>query len=147
LDVVVDSSAVLVALTAAQPDQQLASRLGGARELHAPQLLDIEVLHVLRSMVVRGQLQETRADQARVDLAALRVRGHPLEPLLDRTWDLRDLCDPSDAVFIVLAEALEVPLVTCDPRVARLQGHTAQVEFYGASLVGDEELETGEARQ
>ena len=127
---VVDSSAVIAVLAADKPDHALVERLSCAHELHAPQLLDIEVLHVLRRLVATGHLNARRAQQVREDFAALRVRRYPHEPLADRIWELRDTLTPSDAAFVVLAETLEVLFVTCDPRLASAQGHGAEVEFF-----------------
>jgi predicted nucleic acid-binding protein len=128
---VIDSSALLAALTADRRDDSLVSRLGSVPELYAPQLLDIELLHVLRRLVATGTLSANRAQRMREDFSALRVRRYPHEPLLDRVWELRGALTPSDAVFVVLAEALEVPLVTCDPHLATPAGHAAQVEVFG----------------
>lgn len=128
--VVIDSSALMAALAGAPRDEGLARRLGGTTELYAPQLLDIELLHVLRGLVATGRLSSTRAQQLREDFAALRVRRYPHEPLNDRVWELRDILTPSDAAFVVLAEALEVPLVTCDPHFTSVTGHSAQVELF-----------------
>jgi predicted nucleic acid-binding protein len=45
-------------------------------------------------------------------------------------WELRDNVMAYDAAFLVLAEALDVPLVTCDARIARAPRHRASVEVY-----------------
>jgi predicted nucleic acid-binding protein len=129
---VIDSSALLAALAADHRDTRLTSRLGSVPELHAPQLLDIELLHVLRRLVKTGALSNKRAQQTREDFAALRVRRYPHEPFLDRVWELRASLTPSDAIFLVLAETLEVPLVTCDPQLAIAAGHAAQIEVFGS---------------
>jgi predicted nucleic acid-binding protein len=36
-----------------------------------------------------------------------------------------------DAAFVALSEALDVPLVTCDRRLAGALGHRGRVELYG----------------
>jgi predicted nucleic acid-binding protein len=48
-------------------------------------------------------------------------------------WQLRHDVTACDAAFIALAEALGVPLVTCDARLARAPGHAAMVEVFRAS--------------
>jgi predicted nucleic acid-binding protein len=50
--------------------------------------------------------------------------------LLDRMWDLRDNVSAYDAAFVALAEALALPLVTTDARLASAPGHRAMIEAY-----------------
>ncbi|MEX2412091.1 MAG: type II toxin-antitoxin system VapC family toxin, partial [Thermoleophilaceae bacterium] len=114
-------------------DEALSRRLASATELHAPQLIDIEVLHALRRLVAIGQITSGRAQKVREDFAAMRVRRYPHEPLADRVWELRNSFTPADAAFIVLAETLEIPFVTCDPRLASTLGHAAEIELFAGS--------------
>ena len=125
---VVDTSAVLAALAERTPDGALAQRLGDDGDLHAPHLIDIEILQALRGLVRGGKLSADRADDVRTDVAALAITRYGHEPLADRVWALRDNLTAYDAVFIALSEALEVPLVTCDARLAAAPGIT--VELY-----------------
>jgi len=128
---VIDSSALLSALVVDQPDRRLARRLADIRELHAPELLDVEILHALRRLVATGAITEKRAQDAREDVAALRIRRYPHQALTDRAWDMRAHLTPSDAFFVALAEMLELPLVTCDAYLASTTGHEATVELIG----------------
>jgi predicted nucleic acid-binding protein len=129
---VVDTSAVVDALAGRPPDQRLLARLGSDGDLHAPHLLDVELLHALRRLVAAGQLSEDRAADARADFADLTVAryGHGL--LADRIWELRRDLTAYDATFVALSEALDAPLVTCDRRLAATPGHRARVELFGA---------------
>jgi predicted nucleic acid-binding protein len=129
---VIDSSAAIDALLEPR-DPLLVERLSGARELHAPHLLDVEMLHALRRLVVAGTLTPERAEYARKDFAALRIRRYAHHPLADRIWALRDNLTAYDAAFVALAEALTVPLVTCDARLATAAVHQADVEVFGTS--------------
>jgi len=55
---------------------------------------------------------------------------YPHEPLNDRVWELREDLTAYDATFVALAEALDVPLVTCDARLAAAPGHHAHIELH-----------------
>lgn len=55
---------------------------------------------------------------------------YPHEPLNDRVWELRENLTAYDATFVALAEALGVPLVTCDARLAAAPAHRARIELY-----------------
>ncbi|MBI4730288.1 MAG: type II toxin-antitoxin system VapC family toxin [Acidobacteria bacterium] len=125
---VVDTSAVVGALVAEPPRPRLVERLAADADLHAPHLIDVEVLHVLRRLVARGKLSRDRAEDARQDFADLAIVRYPHFPLLDRMWELRANITPHDAVFIALSEVLGVPLVTADARLAGAPGHRATVE-------------------
>jgi predicted nucleic acid-binding protein len=127
---VVDTSAVVAALVGRPPDRRLADRLGTDGDLHAPHLLDVELLHALRRLVRTGSLSADRAADARADFAELTVVRYGHEPLADRAWQLRDVLAVHDAMFIALAETLRVPLVTCVPRQGEATGHSAWVELF-----------------
>lgn len=127
---VVDSSAVLEALAARDPSPELAERLADDGDLHAPHLIDTEVLHALRRLLRRRQISPERAYDARMDFAELTLVRHPHEPLNDRVWELRENLTAYDATFVALAEAFDVPLVTCDARLATAPGHRALIEVY-----------------
>jgi len=128
---VVDTSAVVAALVGRPPDRRLTDRLGADGDLHVPHLLDVELLHALRRLVRTGQLSEERAADARADFAELAVVRYGQQPLADRAWELRDNLTAYDATFVALAEALAVPLVTCDARLARAPSHRAVELFPG----------------
>jgi predicted nucleic acid-binding protein len=127
---VVDTSAVIGALVGRPPDRQLLDRLSVDGDLCAPHLLDIELLHALRRLVIGGQLSEDRAADARDDFAALAVARYDHVALADRTWELRHNLTAYDAAFVALAELLDVPLVTCDARLADAPGNRAVIELY-----------------
>ena len=127
---VVDTSAVLGALVGRPPDRRLVDRLSSGGDLCAPHLLDVELLHALRRLVIGGQLSEDRAADARNDFAALAVDRYDHVALADRNWELRHNLTADDATFVALAELLGVPLVTCDARLADAPGNRAVTELY-----------------
>jgi predicted nucleic acid-binding protein len=52
----------------------------------------------------------------------------PHDVLLPRVWDLRKSLTAYDAVYVALAKALEMPLLTCDANIAGAPGHRARVD-------------------
>lgn len=130
--VVTDASAIVESLAGGTIAPSLRARLRD-EEIHAPYLLEVETLQALRRLVRMGQLSEDRAAYARDDLDALSLVLYPHRPLMERTWDLRDVLSAYDACYVALAEALSAPLVTCDARLARATGHDARVEVFAPS--------------
>ena len=130
---VVDTSAVLEAVVARDPVPGLIARIADDGDLHAPHLIDTEVLHSLRAMNIHRQLSDERASDARTDFADLALVRYPHEPLNDRVWELRHNLTAYDATFVALAEALDAPLVTCDARLAAAHGHHADIELFDVS--------------
>lgn len=101
-----------------------------AREqLVAPEILGLEVLSTWRRLRRHGLLPLGRAAKDVADLSRLPVQRAPHRPLLGRCWELRDTVTVYDAVYLALAEALAVPLLTADARLARAGGPRCTVEI------------------
>ena len=128
--IVVDASVVLDLILAQSAAEAIGRRLFAPTEtLHAPELLDLEVLQVLRRHWRAGSLSASRGEIAVADLDDLPVVRHPHGELVERIWQLRADVTAYDAAYLALAEALDAPLVTQDARLARAPGHTARVEL------------------
>ena len=126
--IVADASVLATALGDDGADGDRArSRLRGER-LSAPELVDLEVASVLRRQVRGGLVDDRRALLALADLFALPLRRAPHRPLLARCWELRDNLSIYDAVYVALAEELEVILLTADQRLARATGPRCRIE-------------------
>lgn len=87
--------------------------------LHAHAGLDIEVLSSLRRKTLRGEIPASDAREALDTLALLEVERHPLHGLLSRIWQMRSDISAYDAGYVALAEALDLPLLTLDRKLAR----------------------------
>ena len=126
--IVVDCSSIVDALRGVSGAGSLRSRMVD-QELHAPTLLDYEVVSVVRGLTLGGHLTARRADDLLADYEELPIhRWSSAHALRRRAFDLRDSVSAYDAAYVVLAEALECPLVTRDARLARTGGHDARIE-------------------
>lgn len=132
--IVVDASVVAVALGDDGPEgDQLRSRLRTEHRLAAPELLDLEVVSVLRGLQRSGQLDQRRAEQALADLIRLPLERAAHRPLLSRCWELRDNLTAYDAAYVALAEVLETTLLTADARLARTNGPHCPIELIAST--------------
>jgi predicted nucleic acid-binding protein len=104
-------------------------------DLHAPHLLDIEVVSAIRRLAASGEASPTRALEAITDLLDLPLVRYPHEILVPRIWQLRDNFSSYDAAYLALAESLTdegVPLLTTDARLARATRAHTGVEVFAA---------------
>jgi predicted nucleic acid-binding protein len=90
--------------------------------LHAPDLVLLEVAGSLRNRVIRKEIDASRALEAVARLRRLPISRHPVLPLIDRVWELRDNLTRYGAAYAALAERLKVPLATADQRLATAPG-------------------------
>jgi predicted nucleic acid-binding protein len=128
--IVVDASALLEVLLATGAAPRVRERLFRIdQSLHAPHLLDLEIVQVLRRYRRNGELQAARAAEALEDLRDLPLVRYPHAPFVPRIWQLRDSLTAYDAAYVALAEALEAPLITRDSRLASAHGHRAKIEL------------------
>ena len=130
----IDASALTDVLLGSRAGAKLSERLlSREHRLHAPVHVDLEVMAALRNLQLRGELDESRAEQSREDVRALRIRRWPLSAaLLDRSWALRANLTPYDAAYVALAEILGATLVSTDARLIRAaRSHTSVAVLAG----------------
>ncbi len=126
--IVVDSAAVIDALTGLAGTDELRAYLA-AEELHAPSLVDFEVVSALRELILGGVLSATRAHDLLSDFEDLPVQRWPFaDALRRRAFQMRDNVSAYDAAYITLAEALNCPVLTRDTRLSRSTGHSVRIE-------------------
>jgi len=121
---VIDASVLVDALLVAGPAR---TRLA-SDNLQAPELIDAELLSVLRRLVLADKLPEGHALQALATADRLGLRRHPSRSLWPRAWELRTNLSAYDALYVALAEQLDSPLLTADARLARAPGLCCQIE-------------------
>lgn len=123
--IVMDCSGMVHALTVS--GSPFLDALAGAQSVHAPHLLDFEVLSAVRGLLLGKKIDETTAHTARGDFAAAPITRYPMAGLEERVWELRGNFNPYDASYIALAEALDCPLYTCDAKLIAPRLHGAHV--------------------
>lgn len=129
--IVVDASAVLALLLNTAEASNIERRLVGVPEsLHAPHLIDLEIMHVLRRYLSLGELTPWQAEQGLNEVTEFQITRYPHYPFLRRIWALRRNLTAYDAAYLALAESLPAPLITCDARLAAAPGHTATIELF-----------------
>jgi predicted nucleic acid-binding protein len=131
--IVLDASAAIeLVLRTERADRIAARALDPTQRLHAPQLIDIEVVQVLRRLHLARELTLERAQLALTDFESLVVERHAHRSLVRRVWALRSAMSAYDAAYVALAEALAAPLLTCDEKLSRSHGHDAHIELIAA---------------
>ena len=125
--IVVDSAAVVDALTAVDGSEPVRRELEGD-DLHAPALLDFETVAALRGLTIGGHVSVARAKDALNDFDDLAIERWPFSHALrKRAFELRDNVSAYDAAFVVLAEVLNCSLLTRDARLAKSAGHLVSI--------------------
>ena len=128
--IVVDASALLEFLLQTRLGARVEARLfRDEDDLHAPHLVDVELVQGLRRLVRTGEVSAARAAEAIADLLDLDLHRHAHVDLLGRAWRLRDNLTAYDAMYVALAEAIAAPIVTCDNPLANAPGHRARIEL------------------
>lgn len=116
--IVLDASAVVDLLIRSTFAHALEWRLART-ESHAPAHLDAEVISALGRLERAGTLTGSAAGAAVRVLADLPIHRHQLGPLLMGAWQKRGSLRLVDALYVELADQLDVPIVTTDRRLAQ----------------------------
>ena len=89
------------------------------RTLHAPAHMDAEVLSALGRLQRAGEVTPRAVADALHELTSAPIVRHLLSPLLIESWARREDLRLVDALYVVLAAALDAPLLSTDARLAR----------------------------
>ncbi|HEX9888159.1 MAG TPA: type II toxin-antitoxin system VapC family toxin [Nitriliruptorales bacterium] len=115
---VVDASAVVELLLRRPPARQIEEHLASF-EAFAPELVDLEVLHVMARLERAGVVSATHACEAVALTIGLPIRRVRHAALVPRAFALRHNVSTYDASYVALAEALDASILTMDARLAR----------------------------
>lgn len=131
--IVLDASALVDRLLGTtERGAAVSGEIRKARALHTPDFAYLEILSALRRKSAHRELSNQRARKALSDLKSSPLILHPAAPNAVRIWELRHNHTPYDAAYLALAEALDLPLLTTDGRLARSGGHRARIIEAGA---------------
>ena len=125
---IVDAGALYEVLTGTRWGEQIRQRLEEDDDQAAPEVIDVEVLGVIRRHFLFGELDRTAATQAIEDLRDWPGERFSHRALLDRAWQLRNSVRVWVAMYVALAEALQSVLITTDGRLARVAGLQCAVD-------------------
>ena len=121
MPVVIDASALFELVIQSDRAPAVVQAVG-ATDMVAPDVVNPEVLSILRRLERTGSLPAREAVQAVDDLMDAPVRRFSTLPLLAEAWMLRANVSAADACYVVLARILRCPLVTADRKLSRAPG-------------------------
>jgi predicted nucleic acid-binding protein len=124
MTVVIDASVAFAGALGIGPHSLWAREILGGEDVLAPELMTIEVAHLMRKTILNGELTEAEATGFISDLPFLVDAFLPHAPLLQRVWELRNNLTSYDAAYVALAETLGAPLATLDKRLFEAPGPT-----------------------
>lgn len=102
----------------------------GEEELAAPHLIDSEVTHVLRGLVLRNGLSDDQGALALAGFTRLTLARFPADWLRPRMWALRHNLSAYDATYVALAEMTDATsLMTTDARLAKAPGVQCDIQL------------------
>ena len=126
--IVVDASALIDLLIRPQAVKKLQQRLlDPAERLHAPHLLDVEVIQVIRRFARNGDLDDDMSNAILSDFQLFPLYRHSHEHLVPRMWDLRHNLTAYDAAYVALARGAAL---------GKLSALSAGADIVRAELVG-----------
>jgi predicted nucleic acid-binding protein len=126
--IVLDASCALELILAREGRAGLARRVV-AEDVHAPCLIDVEVVSGLRRLLRQRLLSAERAASGLEWFLDLGIERHHGLELTRRAFALRAGLSAYDAAYVAVAELLRSPLLTADRRLAGSHGHTARIEL------------------
>ena len=92
------------------------------QDVSVPDLVDVEVVSVLRRRWLAKTMTARRFAAAIEDLTMLPADRYPGLPFMPRAYELRANVSAYDATYVALAEHLDCSLLTADARLASAPG-------------------------
>lgn len=131
LVLVVDASVLYDVLTDGPAAAASRARMAADPDQVAPQVIDAEVMGLLRRDTMLRAVDATTSSLAARELHDWPADRLSLRPFLERVWELRGNVRTWDAFYVAVAEAFDSPLLTLDRRLARAKGPRCQIEVIG----------------
>ena len=125
--VVLDASAAAEIVARTTDGQRLLAMTPQGRRWAVPDHFHLEAAGALRRMLNKGLLDEHRAQRALGRLLSLPALVSSTKPLVAEAWKYRDNLILQDAVYVVLADHLDAPLLTADRKLASAPNLQVQV--------------------
>jgi predicted nucleic acid-binding protein len=130
--IVVDASVLANVIADDEADGRRArEEVRVARDVAAPDLVDVETVAVLRKRWLAGSISDQRFGSAIRDLEDIELDRYPTLPLMRRAYELRSNLSSYDASYVALAELLSCELLTADERLARAPGPSCTIRSLG----------------
>jgi predicted nucleic acid-binding protein len=126
--VVIDGSALVVAV-ADTTERGAFVRAQLTQGAAAPHLVDAEVGQAIRGLVLRGLLTAEHGEKSLAAAEDLVTDRYPHRPLRRRAWDLRHNVSHYDGLYVALAEATRLALVTADAKLANADGPQCTIQL------------------
>lgn len=126
--IVVDAGVVFTLVAGAEAAARDVALRVGDEQILAFQVVDLEVVSVLRRLVLHRDFPPPLAAASVRHLGELDITRVAHAPLLERCWELRDKLTPYDAAYVALAEMVEAPLLTTDRQPAGASGTRCPIE-------------------
>jgi predicted nucleic acid-binding protein len=116
--IVIDASALAEVVARSERAGQVEELFDG-QLLIAPDLINSEVLSVLRGWLARSLIDLPSAARAVRNLTTAPIRRFTTSSLIDEMWSTRHNLTPYDAAYVVLARQSDAALLTLDERLMR----------------------------
>lgn len=116
MTVVVDASALAEVVVRSERASHV-EELWHGQLLIAPDLINSEVLSVLRGWLARSLVNDVCAARAVRNLVTAPIRRFATSSLTDEMWSTRHNLTPYDAAYVVLARRTGAALLTLDKRL------------------------------
>ncbi len=113
---VLDASAMVDLLLNAASASAIRLRLRNG-QLHAPAHFDAEVFSALGRLSRAGHVPASAVPELLARVEQARIQRHPVGPLLLGAWSRRGDLRLVDALYVELAERLDVPIISTDDRL------------------------------
>src|SRR5947209_7695171 len=124
--IVVDASAVLEILKRTEAGADLLSVFAD-QVIHAPHLIDLEVLNILRRWVIHGEMTASQARDALDYFVQMPFQRHAHTPLALEVWSLRHNLTAYDAAYLALSRRLGTDLITMDSGLRKMAARGSRI--------------------
>lgn len=118
---IIDASAAVEFVLQSELGVRL-STIMGTNRMFVPELLFVEVLAALRSLVLRNELSEEDARVAIAQLESWNVERLSHEGLSNLAWRYRQNVNMYDAIYLAAAKKHDLEVLTADSKLARAPG-------------------------